>query len=70
MAEAGVAVKLPQFSRRNLGSWFETAEAQFTIAMITADEIKYSHVLLAIDETTEELLQHLSLHLLVTNMIY
>ena len=51
MAEAGVSVKLPQFWRQNPEIWFETAEAQFTIAKITADETKYAYVLLAIDET-------------------
>ena len=44
--------KLPPFWTSQPQVWFQQAEAQFTIRKITKDEIKYSHIVAALDQDT------------------
>ena len=45
-----VSVKLPGFWPSNPRAWFLQAEAQFNIRNITAEDIKYSYVVAALDK--------------------
>lgn len=45
-----VSVKLPPFWKQNPSLWFAQAEAQFSIANITLELTKYSHVVSQLDE--------------------
>jgi len=53
MAETNsVSFKLPPFWTSQPQVWFQQAEAQFIIRKITKDEIKYSHIVAALDQDT------------------
>lgn len=50
-AVAAVGVKLPDFWKTDPEMWFAQAEAQFTLANITRDDTKYSHIVAKVDQT-------------------
>jgi hypothetical protein len=53
MAETNsVSFRLPSFWTSQPQVWFQQAEAQFIIRKITKDEVKYSHIVAALDQDT------------------
>ncbi|XP_062539123.1 uncharacterized protein LOC134207414 [Armigeres subalbatus] len=50
-AAAAVAVKLPDFWKSDPTMWFAQAEAQFALAGVTQDVIKFHHIVAKIDQS-------------------
>ena len=55
---AAIAAKLPDFYTHNPDGWFINAEAQFSLANITAERTKFHYAVRALDPKTSEEIQH------------